>query len=113
MVSQDKPKDMKLVKHVDYLYTFGSVKPSWISPLTNGMSRDGSFAGARYVTGLELSDGNIETDVAEANPPFVLVSTGMFVSYSVIQAAQGNSVLRVDKCADIRLLLAGLETPEN
>ena len=68
-----KHVDMKRVKHVDYLFTFGSVKPSWISPLTNGKSRDGSFAGARYVTGVQLADGSVETDVAEANPTFALV----------------------------------------
>ena len=109
-----KHVDMKRVKHVDYLFTFGSVKPSWISPLTNGKSRDGSFAGARYVTGVQLADGSIQTDAAEANPTFALVSRNILPTCLVfLMQPRVLRVLRFDRYPDVHFLLAGLETSED
>ena len=39
---------------VDYLVTVGSVRPSWVSPLTNGRRLDGVFPGMRYVKGKQV-----------------------------------------------------------
>ena len=53
---------------VDFLFTHGSPKPSWISPLANGRSPDGVFSGHRAVRGKELANGKVFYDVAPQLP---------------------------------------------
>ena len=66
---------VKNSKYVDFLFTYGSVRPSWTSPLTNFRARDGVFAGARHVKAKEMLDGGLVSDPAPLWPPAGMVSS--------------------------------------
>ena len=96
---------IKNSKYVDFLFTYGSVMPSWTSPLTNFRARDGVFAGARHEKVKELPDGGLVSDPAPLWPPAALVSSFPSPYFCSISPLHLTSIYEAFVCLLTRALI--------